>query len=42
VLQQYLPDALVDRQWYEPSVHGDEAAIGERLTRRPNPKEDAS
>ena len=23
--QQYLPDGLVGRRWYEPSAHGDEA-----------------
>ncbi|HSP29667.1 MAG TPA: hypothetical protein VLN74_14030, partial [Ilumatobacteraceae bacterium] len=31
VAQQYLPDALVDRHWYEPSDHGDEAALGDRM-----------
>jgi putative ATPase len=34
VAQQYLPDSLVDRHWYEPSVHGDEIVIGERMQRR--------
>jgi len=34
VAQQYLPDALADRHWYEPSGHGDEAAIGARMTSR--------
>jgi putative ATPase len=34
VAQQYLPDSLVDRRWYEPSSHGDEAMIGERMRRR--------
>ena len=34
VVQQYLPDSLVDRRWYEPSVHGDEAVIGQRMQRR--------
>ena len=34
VQQQYLPDALQHRQWYEPSGHGDEASIGERMSRR--------
>ncbi len=24
--QQYLPDGLVGRRWYEPSPHGDERA----------------
>jgi putative ATPase len=32
--QQYLPDALRDRHWYEPSGHGAEAAIGERMSQR--------
>jgi len=31
VEQQYLPDALVGRRYYEPSDRGAEAAIGERL-----------
>ena len=35
--QQYLPDALVDRQWYSPSQHGEEREIGERMQRRQNP-----
>ena len=26
--QQYLPDTLVGRRWYEPSVHGDEPTLG--------------
>lgn len=30
VPQQYLPDALVGRCWYEPSEHGDEAIVAER------------
>jgi putative ATPase len=34
VAQQYLPDSLVGRRWYEPSSHGDEAMIGERMHRR--------
>ena len=29
--QQYLPDDLKDRQYYEPSQHGHEAKIGERM-----------
>ena len=32
VAQQYLPDALVGRHWYQPSVHGDEGAIEDRMT----------
>jgi putative ATPase len=32
VVQQYLPDALVGRRWYEPSEHGDEAALGSTET----------
>jgi putative ATPase len=31
VAQQYLPDALVDRRWYEPSDHGDEADVRDRM-----------
>lgn len=31
--QQYLPDDLRERRWYEPSAHGDEATIAERLRR---------
>ena len=27
VEQQYLPDSLADRRWYEPSDHGDEARV---------------
>jgi len=34
--QQYLPDQLRDRRWYEPSTHGDEAAIGQRMSTRPD------
>ena len=38
--QQYLPDGLTDRVWYEPSPYGFEQEITERMrarTRRPNP-----
>ena len=36
VEQQYLPDDLVGRRWYEASTHGDEAVIAERqAARRP-------
>ncbi len=28
VAQQYLPDSLVGRRWYEPSTHGDERERG--------------
>ena len=34
VAQQYLPDALRDRRWYEPGEHGDEVAIGDRVRER--------
>ena len=34
VAQQYVPDELVGRRWYEPSRHGDEAEIAERMNRR--------
>jgi putative ATPase len=30
VVQQYLPDELQGRRWYEPSDHGDEREIGDR------------
>jgi putative ATPase len=36
--QQYLPDGLTDRVWYEPSPYGDEQEVSERMrarTRRP-------
>jgi putative ATPase len=32
--QQYLPDSLVDRRWYEPSRHGFEQEISERMRNR--------
>ncbi len=34
VEQDYLPDELVGTRYYEPSEHGDEADIAERLARR--------
>jgi putative ATPase len=34
VPQQYLPDDLVDRRYYEPSRHGHEAKIADRLAQR--------
>jgi len=34
VEQQYLPDDLVQRQWYEPSNHGAEREVSERMRRR--------
>lgn len=34
VEQQYLPDALVGRSWYEPSAHGHEAEVAEAMRRR--------
>ncbi|RRD59911.1 replication-associated recombination protein A [Leucobacter sp. OH1287] len=33
VAQQYLPDTLQNKIYYRPSVHGNEAVIGERLTK---------
>ena len=33
--QQYLPDELVDRHWYEPSPYGAEQEISRRMTTRP-------
>jgi putative ATPase len=32
--QQYRPDELMDHRYYEPSEHGHEAVVGERLRRR--------
>jgi len=34
VEQQYLPDALVDRVWYEPSHHGREREVERRMSER--------
>ena len=34
VEQQYLPDELAERRYYEPSEHGYEKAIGERMAAR--------
>jgi putative ATPase len=35
--QQYLPDGLTDRRWYQPSRHGFEKEIDERMkSRRPS------
>ena len=34
VAQQYLPDSLVGRRWYEPSAHGDEAEVAARMNER--------
>lgn len=34
VEQQYLPDALVGRRWYEPSRHGDEGLVADRAGQR--------
>ena len=34
VEQQYLPDGLVGRSWYEPSDHGGERGVRERMERR--------
>jgi putative ATPase len=33
VTQQYPPDELVARDYYEPAGRGNEKAVGERLTR---------
>ena len=32
--QQYLPDGLADRVWYEPSRHGHEASLADELEGR--------
>jgi len=34
VQQDYLPEELLNARYYEPSEHGDEAAVAERLRRR--------
>ena len=34
VAQQYLPDGLVDRVWYEPSDHGREREVSKRMDER--------
>lgn len=34
VPQQYLPDELVNKRWYEPSQHGREREIGHRLAQQ--------
>jgi putative ATPase len=34
VAQRYLPEELSDRVWYEPSNHGDEQEVGERMRNR--------
>lgn len=34
VAQRYLPPELADRRWYEPSQHGNEAAVAARLAER--------
>ncbi len=39
VEQDYLPEQLAGTTYYEPSVHGDEARIGERLRQRGRPPE---
>ena len=36
VPQQYLPDELVDKKWYEPSQHGREREIAQRLANQDN------
>jgi putative ATPase len=38
VEQQYLPDSLTDRRWYEPSTHGQEEEIAERMRNRRPPE----
>jgi putative ATPase len=34
VAQQYLPDPLIDRRWYEPSERGFEREIADRMKHR--------
>ncbi len=38
--QQYLPDAVVGRQYYEPSAHGYESEVFQRMQRR-NPESES-
>ena len=38
VPQQYLPDELVNKRWYEPSQHGREREIGHRLNQHDEEK----
>jgi putative ATPase len=40
VPQAYRPPELADRRYYEPSAHGDEARIAERLARQGEPAEE--
>jgi putative ATPase len=42
VEQQYLPDRLADRRYYEPSDHGYEKVIGERMDARRQARESAN
>jgi len=35
--QQYVPDAVVGRTYYEPSAHGAEPGVAEKLSERRNP-----
>ena len=42
VAQQYLPDSLTNRRWYEPSEHGEEHRIGERMSRTTSTTEQKS
>ncbi len=34
VAQQYLPDELVGRPWYQPSAHGHEQEVTDEMRRR--------
>jgi replication-associated recombination protein RarA len=38
VAQQYLPDQLTDRRWYQPSDRGFEQEIADRMADRMNDK----
>jgi putative ATPase len=42
VEQQYLPDELAERRYYEPSDHGYEKVIGERMALRQSAREEAA
>ncbi len=41
VAQQYLPDEVVDRRYFEPTEHGEEAEIARRMSELPPPSPQA-
>ena len=42
VEQQYLPDELAERRYYEPSDHGYEKVIGDRMAARQAARDEAA